>query len=123
MKMGMSYEDLVKNHAGQMVEKLVTEVLSADALDIRFESEDDDEWSLVSMHIYAEDKEISLRLHNNDRYELCLGYYDDKDEFFELTQSLTPEEKNIIPKKLQKVMEKVLATGKGMRVPSNLLSN
>lgn len=118
----MTYEDLVKNHAGEMIEKLVTDVVSKDAVEVRFEFLDNDQWSVISMHIYVEDKEISLRLHANDRYELYFGYYDDKDEFFEISQPLTPEEKKIIPKGLRKVMEKVLADEQGMRLPGNFLS-
>jgi hypothetical protein len=118
----MTYEDLVKNHAGEMVEKLVTDVISKDAAEVRFEFEDDDQWSIISMHIYEEDKEISLRLHANDRYELYFGYYDDEDEFFEITQALTTDEIKIIPKGLQKVMGKVLADERGMRLPGNFLS-
>ena len=119
----MTYEELVKHHSGEMIEKLVTEVLSKEVVDIRFEFEDEDQWSMISMHIYEEDKEISLRRHANDHYDLCLGYYDDKDDFFEIIQPLTPDEKNILPKKLQKVMEKVLANEQGVRIPCNLLSN
>jgi hypothetical protein len=122
-KLRMTYEELVKNHSDELIEKLVTEVISKDTVDIRFEFEDEDQWSVISMHIYEEDKEISLRLHANDRYDLCFGYYDDKDDFFEIIQPLTPEEKNILPKKLQKVMEKVLTGEQGMRIPCNLLSN
>jgi len=118
----MTYEELVKNHAGELIEKLVTEVISKDAVEIRFEFEDNEQWSVISMHIYEEDKEISLRLHANDRYVLYFGYYDDEDEFFEITQSLTPEEKKIIPKGLQKVMGKVLGDEQGMRLPGNFLS-
>ena len=38
----MTYEELVKNHAGELVEKLVTDVLSKEAIEVRFEFEDDD---------------------------------------------------------------------------------
>ena len=118
----MTYEELVKNHAGDLVEKLVTDVLSKDAVEVRFEFDDDDQWAVISMHIYEEDKEISLRVHPNDKCELHFGYYDDEDEFFEISGILTPEEINIIPKKLQKVMAKVLADERGMRLPGNFLS-
>ena len=118
----MTYEELVKNHAGEMIEKLVTDVLSKDIVEVRFDYEDNDQWAVISMHIYEEDKEISLRLHTDDRYELYFGYYDDEDEFFEITQPLTEEEKNIIPKGLKKVMKKVLADEQGMRLPGNFLS-
>lgn len=118
----MTYEELVKNHAGDLVEKLVTDVLSKDAIEVRFEFEDDDQWAVISMHIYEEDKEISLRLHADNKYQLHFGYYDDEDEFFEIDQLLTAEEINIIPKKLQKVMTKVLADERGMRLPGNFLS-
>lgn len=118
----MGYEELVKDHAGELVEKLVRDVVSKDAVEIRFEFEDDNQWSVVSMNIYEEDKEISLRLHADDLYELHFGYYDDEDEFFEIMQALTVEEKNIIPKNLQKIMRKVLADEKGMRVAGKILT-
>ncbi len=118
----MNYEELVKNHAGEMIEKLLTEVIGKDAVEIRFEFEGNEQWSVVTMHIYEEDKEISLRLHANDRYDLYFGYYDDADEFFEIIQPLTPEEIKIIPKGLQKLMGKVLADERGMRLPGNFLS-
>jgi hypothetical protein len=118
----MTYEELVKNHSGEMIEKLVTEVISKEAAEVRFEFEDNEQWSVITMHIYEEDKEISLRLHSNDHYQLYFGYYNDEDEFLEITQSLTDEEKKIIPKGLQKVMEKVLSDEQGMRLPGNFLS-
>jgi hypothetical protein len=118
----MTYEELVKNHAGEMIEKLVTDVISKDAVEVRFEFEDNDQWSVISMHIYEEDKEISLRVHANDRYELFFGYYDEEDEFFEIVQPLTEEEKKVIPNGLRKVMAKVLADEQGMRLPGNFLS-
>jgi hypothetical protein len=118
----MNYEELIKKHAGQMVEKLMTEILNKDAVEVRFEFEDNEQWAVVTTHIYEEDKEISLRLHPNDRYELYFGYYDDEDEFHELTQTLTAEENDIIPKTLKKVMTKVLTDEQGLRIPGALLS-
>ncbi len=118
----MNYEELIKNHGGELIEKLVTDVVSKDTVEVRFEFADDDQWSIISMHIYEEDKEISLRLHSGDRYELYFGYYDDDDEFFEITQDLTGEEKKIVPPGLRKVMLKVLADERGMRLPGNFLS-
>ena len=105
-----------------MIEKLVTDVITKDAVEVRFEFEDNDQWSVISMHIYEEDKEISLRVHANDRYELFFGYYDEDDEFFEIVQPLTEEEKKVIPNGLRKVMAKVLADEQGMRLPGNFLS-
>jgi len=118
----MKYEELVNNHAPELIEKLVTDVVTKDPVEIRFDFEDDDQWAVISMHIYEEDKEISVRLHANNRYTLNFGYYDDEDEFFEITKTLTEEEKDGLPKRLQKVMEKVLADEKGMRMPGNFLS-
>jgi hypothetical protein len=118
----MTYEELLKNHAGEMVEKLVTEVITKDAFEVRFDFEDNEQWSVIDMHIYEEDKEIALHVHGADRYELHFGYYDDEDEFFELTHVLTPAEKDLIPKKLQKIMEKVREDEQGMRLPGNFLS-
>ena len=118
----MNYEELVQNHASEMIEKLLTELMSNDSVEIHFDYEDNDQWSVVSMHVYEEDKEVSLRLRSDDRFQLCLGYYDDEDEFHEINRTLTDEEKKAIPKGLQKAMTKVLVDEQGLRLPGNFLS-
>lgn len=118
----MNYEDLVKNHAGEMLEKLLTEILSKDAFDIRHDYNDSEQWSAVSIHTYEDDNEISLRVYGSDKYCLYFGYYDEDDDFHELLQTLTPEEKDAVPKGLQKAMEKVLVDERGMRLPGSFLS-
>lgn len=118
----MTYEELVKKHPGSLVEKIVTEVLSKDAIDVPFEDEDDDQWAVIKVHIYEEDKEMALRLLTDNRWILQFGYYDDEDEFIELLQPLTQTEIDLIPKGLQKVMLKVLVSEQGMRLPGNFLS-
>ena len=118
----MTFEELVKDHSADMIEKLVAWVISKDPVEIRFDFQDDDQWSIITMHVYEEDKEISLRLHLNDFYDLYFGYYDDEDEFFEIIHPLTEEEKKIIPEGLKKVMKKVLADEEGMRLSGNFLS-
>ncbi len=115
------YEDLVQNHAPDMIERLITTVTEAGPVDIHHDFSDDDQWAIISMHIYEEDKEISLRLHLNDKYDLYFGYYDDEDEFFEIIHVLTEEEKKGIPAGLQKLMKRVLDTEEGIRVPANLI--
>src|SRR5262249_51679768 len=109
----MTNEELIKKHSGELIGKLVADVAGKQAAEVRFEFGDDDQWSVISMHNYEEDREISLRLHAKDRYELFLGYYDKDDEFIELTQPLSAEEKKLIPNGLQKVMGKVLADERG----------
>jgi hypothetical protein len=118
----MTYEELVKNHPGSLVEKIVTEVLSQDAVDINFEDEDEEQWAVIKVHVYEEDKEMALRLLSGDRWVLQFGYYDDEDEFIELLQPLTQTEIDLIPKGLQKVMHKILANEEGLRLPGNFLS-
>jgi hypothetical protein len=121
MAKNMTYEELVREHPGSLVEKLVTEVVSKDSIDVHFEIEDD-EWAVIKVHIYEEDKEMALRLLSEGRWVLQFGYYDDEDEFIELLQPLTQTEIDMIPKGLQKVMLKVLASEEGLRVPGNFLS-
>lgn len=118
----MNNEELVKNHSAELIQNLVTEVIAKEKIEIRFEFEDNEQWSVVTTFVDEEDKEISLRLHANDLFNLYVGYYNDDDEFLEIIQPLTAEEKKIIPKGLRKIMEKVLADEQGMRVPGNLLS-
>ena len=118
----MNYEELVKNHSGEIIERLVREIVGEEAVEVRFEFEDNKQWSIIGVHRYEEDQEISIRLYPGDEYELCFGYYDDDDEFFEIIQLLTEEEKMSLPKGLKKVMEKVLVDEQGMRLRGNFLS-
>jgi len=118
----MTFEELIKNHSAEMIEKLISEVLSKDPVEINFDFSGQDQWSIIATHQYEEDKEISLRLHPNDLYDLYFGYYDDQDEFFEIIHPLTEEEKEILPERLKKVMKKVLEDEQGMRIPNNFLS-
>lgn len=118
----MTYEELVRKHPGSLVEKLVTEVVNKDTVEVHFEDEDDEQWSVIKIHIYEEDKEMALRLLSEGRWVLQFGYYDDEDEFIELLQPLTPAEIDLVPMRLQKVMLKVLASEEGLRLPGNFLS-
>ena len=122
MANNMTYEELVKNHPGSLVEKIVTEVVNKDAVDVHFEEDDDEQWAAIKVHVYEEDKEMALRLLSEDRWVLQFGYYDDEDEFIELLQPLTQLEIDLIPKGLQKVMRKVVASEEGLRLPGNFLS-
>ena len=118
----MTYEELVKKHPGSLVEKIVTEVVSKDTVEIYFEDEDDESWAVIKVHVYEEDKEMGVRLLPDSKWVLQFGYYDDEDEFIELLQPLTQAEIDLIPTRLQKVMSKVLADEQGMRLPGNFLS-
>jgi hypothetical protein len=118
----MTNEELVKNHSAEIIEKLVTGVVNMDPVEVHYDFANDDQWSIITMHIYEEDKEISLRLHPDDLYDLHFGYYNDDDEFFEIVQPLTEKEKMIIPERLKKVMKKVLADEEGIRLPVDFLS-
>jgi len=118
----MTYEELVKKHPGSLVEKIVTEVLNKDTVEVYFEDDDDEQWAVIKVHIYEEDKEMALRLLPDNRWILQFGYYDDEDEFIELLQPLTQTEIDLIPKGLQKVMGKVVSSEEGLRLPGNFLS-
>lgn len=118
----MNYDELVKNHSGEIIEKLITWVIEQDPFEIQFDFLDNDQWAIITMHQYSEDKEISLRLHLNDHYDLHFGYYDDEDEFFEIVHPLTEEEKEIIPPALKKLMKKVVGDEKGLRISGKFLT-
>ncbi len=122
MKPDMTFEELIKNHSAEVIEKLITEVLKNDSVEIHFDFLEQDQWSIITSHQYEEDKEISLRLHLNDYYDLYFGYYNEEDEFIEIVQPLTEEEIKILPVRLKKVMKKVLDDEQGMRISNNFLS-
>lgn len=118
----MTYEELIKKHPGSLVEKIVTDVVSKDTVEVYFEDEDNEPWAVIKVHIYEEDKEMALRLLADGRWVLQFGYYDDEDEFIELLQPLTQPEIDLIPMGLQKVMRKVVSSEEGLRLPGNFLS-
>ena len=118
----MTYEELVKTNPGSLVEKIVTEVVSKDTVEVYFEDEGNEQWAVIKVHIYEEDKEMAVRLLSDNRWVLQFGYYDDEDEFIELLQPLTQPEIDLIPKGLQKVMHKVMSSEVGLRLPGNFLS-
>ena len=122
MAKNMTYEELVKNHPGSLVEKIVTEAVNKDTVEVHFEEDDDQQWAVIKVHIYEEDEEMAIRLLSEGRWVLQFGYYDDDDEFIELLQPLTRVEIDLIPKGLQKVMLKVLVSEEGLRLPGNFLS-
>ncbi|RYE19265.1 MAG: hypothetical protein EOP45_12895 [Sphingobacteriaceae bacterium] len=122
MKPNMTFEELVKNHSADLIEKLITEVLANDPVEIHFDFFEQDQWAIITSHQYEEDKEISLRLHPNDYYDLYFGYYNDEDNFIEIVQPLTEKEIKLLPVRLIKVMKKVLDDEQGMRISNNFLS-
>jgi len=118
----MTYEELIKNQPGSLVEKIVTEVVNKETIEVLFEDDDDDQWAVIKVHIYEEDKEMAIRLLSDNKWVLQFGYYDDQDEFIELLQPLAQPEIDMIPKRLQKVMQKVVSGEEGLRLPGNFLS-
>ena len=118
----MNYEVMVKNQADKLIQDLISNVQMQKAVDVRFEFVDNDQWSVVSVYMDEQDDELALRLHPGGRFELYVGYYDERDELCEITRTLNDEEKKGIPGSLQKVMGKVLADEEGLRVPGILLS-
>jgi len=47
------YEELVKNHSSAMIERLVTDVVGKDSVEIRFDFLDNDQSAIISMHNYG----------------------------------------------------------------------
>ena len=118
----MTFEERIKDHPAEVIEKLITEVLAKKTVEIHFNFFKEDQWSIITTHEQEDDTEISLRLHLGEHYDLYVGYYDDKDEFNEIVHPLSEEEKNILPERLKKVMRKVLDDEQGMRIPARLLA-
>lgn len=116
-----TYEELVRDQSGTLVEQIVTAVVKQKSVDVSFEEEDDQQWAIVKLYKEAEDQEMAIRLQTGDKWILQFGYYDEDDEFIELLQPLAPVEIDRIPQALQKVMRKVLAGEEGLRVPGGLL--
>ena len=116
----MTSEELIDNKPDQLLEMIIGEITTKDMIEIRFEFEENLQWSVVS--IFREnDDEISLRYHNGNKYFLYAGFYDENDEFHEKVKPLSEEQLATIPPTLTKLMVKVLDDEQGMRIPGNLL--
>ncbi len=114
-------KDLVKNNSTEIVENILTTLLAESHIEVKFDEFKQDSWAYITYNNYDEDKEFSIRFHKDNSYDLMVGYYDDKDEFFEIVQPLTQKEIDSITDGLKKVMKKVVMDEDGLRVPCQLL--
>jgi hypothetical protein len=119
----MAIEDLVKQHSNELIADLIKWATGKAPVEIRFDHIDDDQWAIITLYDYKGDKELSLRLHLNDLYDVHIGYYDEDDEFIEIAEPLSPGQKSMLPEKLKKVMKKVLDDESGVRLPGSLLAS
>ena len=117
-----TFEELVGDQPGSVVEQIAAELIKQKYVEIHLEEEDDQQWAIVKIYKEKDDQEMAIRFQTGEKWILQFGYYDDRDEFIELLQPLTPPDIERIPQALQKVMRKVLAGEEGLRVPGNLLS-
>ena len=46
----MTFEELIKNHSAEVIEKLITEILAKDFIEIHFDILDGDQWSIITTH-------------------------------------------------------------------------
>jgi len=56
----MDIQELVKNHSAQLIEKIITEVLSKPHVDVHFDFFEKDQWAAVTINQYEEDEIDSL---------------------------------------------------------------
>ena len=111
-----------KENSNELIADLLKWVTGKAPVEIRFVDLDDDNCAIITLYDYKGDKELSLRLHLNDVYDVHIGYYDEEDEFIEIAAPLSSEQKSALPEKLKKVMKKVLDDESGLRVPGSLLA-
>jgi hypothetical protein len=118
----MTIEVLVKEHSDELIADLIKWATGKAPIDIRFEDLDEDQCAIITLFDYKGDKELSLRLHLNDVYDIHIGHYDDTDEFIEIAEPLSNTQKATLPEKLKKVMKKVLNDESGIRLPGSFLA-
>jgi hypothetical protein len=118
----MAIEVSIKEQSNELIADLIKWVTGKAPVEIRFDHFNDDQWAVVTMYDYKGDKELSLRRHLNDLYDVHIGYYDADDEFIETAAPLSPEQKATLPEKLKKIMKKVLDDESGIRIPGTVLA-
>jgi hypothetical protein len=118
----MAIEALVREKSNDAIADLVKWATGKTPVEIRFDHFKNDQWAVITMYDYKGDNELSLRLHLNDLYDIHIGYYDEDDEFIEIAEPLSAEQKATLPEKLKKVMKKVLDDESGIRLQGSFLA-
>ena len=46
----MTFKELIKDHSAEVIEKLLTEVLTKDFIEIHFDFLEKDQWAIITTH-------------------------------------------------------------------------
>ena len=110
-----------KQSTAVTLQSIIDWIQQTEAVIIRFDCLDEDQWSIITKYEDNEDTEVSIRLHLNNHFDLYLGYYDEDDEFHESIIALSDEDLSLIPEVMKKVMKKVLDDEKDVKVNGTFL--
>jgi hypothetical protein len=89
-------------------------------VDIRFDFEDQETWSVIT-EFDDDDNQTSLRYYGSDRYAWVKGAYDESDDFIEEMEWLSSEVSALLPEGCRRLLEKVRDDEKGMRLAGHFL--
>ena len=107
------------------VDELVVELLETlsqqNPIDIRFDFEGDDSWSVITLFDNQDDSQLSLRYYGNEKFMVVAGAYNEEDEFEETAEMLLATSIQNLPEGCKLLLNKVRDDEKGMRLAGHYL--
>lgn len=111
----------IERTASEIITELLEKLSQQNQVDIRFDFEGEDSWSVITLFDEEDDSQLSLRYYGNQKYVLVAGAYDESDDFVEVAEALTDTFVSNLPEGCTLLMHKVRDDEKGMRLAGHFL--
>jgi len=111
----------IERTAAEIISELLETLSQQNQVDIRFDFEGEDSWSVITLFDEADDSQLSLRYYGNQKYLLVAGAYDEADDFVETAEVLSETIVSNLPEGCNLLMHKVRDDEKGMRLAGHFL--
>lgn len=104
-----------------LVFELLESLSQQNSIDIRFDFEGEDSWSVITLFDEQDDSQLSLRYYGNQKFMVVVGAYDEEDEFEEIAELLPDTIIDNLPEGCKVLLNKVRDDEKGMRLAGHYL--
>ncbi|MBU3743479.1 MAG: hypothetical protein FGM61_02885 [Sediminibacterium sp.] len=111
----------IERNVTEIISELLETLSQQNQVDIRFDFEGEDSWSVITLFDESDDSQLSLRYYGNQKYLLVAGAYDEDDDFVEVAEALSDAMVSDLPEGCTLLMDKVRDDEKGMRLAGHFL--
>ena len=111
----------IERNTAEIVSELLETLSQQNQVDIRFDFEGEDSWSVITLFDEEDDSQLSLRYYGNQKYLIVAGAYDEEDDFVETAEALTDTLVSDLPEGCTLLLHKVRDDEKGMRLAGHFL--